>query len=149
MPDTLSDYFQRRGSLGVLVVLKGGPHRFTDLENVLHISTSTLTARLGEARDFGLIVPEVDENETSVGDLYRITERGQFVVGKMDQLEMVHAYRTLLDMHEQVEEGRDELAEWVEEEEVKFDLARQSETDPYVDPFGHDVTKDTSDKRYQ
>jgi DNA-binding HxlR family transcriptional regulator len=153
MPETLSEYFQRRGSLGVLVVLKSGPRRFTDLEDVLHISTSTLTARLGEARDFGLIVPEIDENETSVDDQYRITERGQYVVRKMETLDVVHAYRTLLDMHRQVEDGREELTEWLEEEDVKRKLALQSETDPYVDPFGHNVTGhdegDQTNRRYE
>lgn len=149
MPDTLSEYFQRRGSLGVLVVLKSGPHRYSDLEEALHISTATLTERLGEARDFGLITPEIDENETSVDDQYRITKRGQYVVGKMEQLEVVHAYQTLLDMHHQVEDGRHRLIEWIQEEDVKREIARQSETEPYVNPFGHDVTEDDPDRRYQ
>jgi len=140
MADTLSEYFQRRGSLGVLIVLKGGPHRFTDLAEALHISDSTLTARLGEARDFGLITPEIDEQETSVGDQYRITERGQYVVRKMEQLEMEHAYRTMLDMHAQVENGRGELIKWVGKDDVRETIARCSDSDPYVDAFGEDVT---------
>ncbi len=31
----------------------------------------------------------------------------------MEQLEMEHAYRTMLDMHAQVENGRGELIEWM------------------------------------
>lgn len=149
MPDTLSDYFTGRGSIGLLIVLKGGPHRFTDLENTLHISTSTLTQRLGEARDFGLIVPEIDEKETSVDDQYRLTERGQFIVSKLERLDVVHAYRTMLDMHETVETGRGELVDWVTDEEVQEEIARRSETDPYVDPFEHNVTDDGEERRYQ
>lgn len=140
MVDTLSEYFQRRGGLGVLVVLKTGPLRYKHLQEALHVSTSTLTERLGEARDPGLITPEIDEGETSVDGQYRISERGQYVVRKMEQLGMVHAYRTILEMHIQVEDGRDELLDWVAEKNVKMELARKSGRDPYVDPFGEDLT---------
>jgi DNA-binding HxlR family transcriptional regulator len=149
MGETLSEYFQRRGSLGVIIVLKDGPHRFTDLADALHISDSTLTKRLGEARDLGLIVPEMDEQETSVEGQYRITERGQYIVGKLEQLDVVHAYRTFLDMYHQIEDGADELVEWVGDEAVKDEIAQKSEKDPYVDPFGYNPTEDNSDRRYQ
>lgn len=140
MADTLSEYFQRRGGLGVLVVLKTGPLRYKDLEEALHVSTSTLTERLGEARDLGLLTPEIDEGKTSVDGQYRISERGQYVVRKMEQLGMVHAYRTMLEMYFQVEDGRDELLDWIADEDVKKELARKSGRDPYVDPFGEDLT---------
>ena len=149
MAETLSDYFQRRGSLGVLIVLKSGPHRFTDIANALHISQSTLTERLGEARDFGLIVPTFDEQETSVGKEYRITERGQYVARKLEQLQVEHAYRTFLDMYQQIETGRSELIEWLDDESIQNEIAQQGEKDPYRDPFGHDVTEDNPDRRYQ
>ena len=149
MAETLSEYFQRRGSLGVLIVLKGGPHRFTDLADALHISAATLSKRIGEARDFGLVVPEMDERETSVKGQYRLTERGQYVVGKLEQLDIVHAYRTFLDMYHQIKDGTDELVEWVGDEEVKLEVAQKSEKDPYVDPFGYDVTDENPDRRYQ
>jgi DNA-binding HxlR family transcriptional regulator len=149
MGETLSEYFQRRGSLGVIIVLKDGPHRFTDLADALHISDSTLTKRLGEARDLGLIVPEMDEQETSVEGQYRITERGQYVVGKLEQLDVVHAYRTFLDMYHQIEDGTDKLVDWVDDERVKAEFSRKSETDPYIDPFGYNVTEENPDRRYE
>jgi len=149
MPDSVSDYFENRGSLGVLILLNGEPQRFTDLENALHVSTSTLTHRLGEACDLGFIVPEIEEKQTSVNDRYRLTERGQFVVSKLERLDVVHAYKTLLDAHDTIKTGREELLEWVSDDDVQEELARQSETDPYVDPFGHDVTDPGEDRRYR
>jgi DNA-binding HxlR family transcriptional regulator len=140
MPDTVSEYLASRGGLGVLVVLRTEAKRFTDLQDTLHISESTLTKRLGEARDLGLVTPEIDEQETSVGDRYRISERGQYVVAKAERLDIVHAYQTMLDMHAAVEDGRKELVEWVGDDDVKRELAQRSDTDPYVDPFGEDVT---------
>jgi len=140
MADTLREFFELRGAMGLLVVLKGEAKQFKHLNERLHISSSTLTKRIGEAKDLGLITPEIDDRETSVNNQYRITERGQYVVAKMGRLDIVHAYRTMLDMHDQVEGGKQELVEWIEGEEIQEALARRSDSDPYVDPFGEDVT---------
>jgi DNA-binding HxlR family transcriptional regulator len=140
MPDTLSEYFESRGGLGLLVVLKSEAHRYTDIEDKLHISTSTLTKRLAEARELGFVTPEFDADETSVDGAYRITERGQFVLRKMEQLEIVHAYKTMLDMHKQVEDGRQDLLDWVSDDEVKLEIGKREDIHPYVDEFGEDVT---------
>jgi len=140
MADTLREFFELRGGIGLLVVLKGGPKRFKHLNERLQISSSTLSKRIGEAKNLGLITPEIDDRETSVNNLYRVTERGQYVVAKMERLDIVHAYRTMLDMQAQVEDGKHELVEWIEGEKTKEELARRSNSDPYVDPFGEDVT---------
>ncbi|MFW5949971.1 MAG: hypothetical protein ACOCR6_01295 [archaeon] len=58
----------------------------------------------------------------------------------MERLEIIHAYRTMLNMQAQVEDGKQELVEWIEGDETKEELARRSDSDPYVDPFGEDVT---------
>jgi len=151
MADTLRGFFELRGAMGLLVVLKGEAKQFKHLNERLHISSSTLTKRIGEAKDLGLITPEIDDRETSVNNQYRITERGQYVVAKMERLDIVHAYRTMLDMHEQVEDGKQELVEWIEGEKTIDELARRSDSDPYVDPFGEDVTdhpQDSTDMEY-
>jgi DNA-binding HxlR family transcriptional regulator len=140
MADTLRGFFELRGAMGLLVVLKGEAKQFKHLNERLHISSSTLTKRIGEAKGLGLITPEIDDRETSVNNLYRITERGQYVVAKMERLDIVHAYRTMLDMHEQVEDGKQELVGWFESEGIQEALARRSDSDPYVDPFGEDAT---------
>jgi len=151
MADSLREFFELRGAIGLLVVLKGGAKRFKHLDDRLQISSSTLSKRIGEAKDLGLITPEIDDRETSVNNQYRITERGQYVVAKMERLDIVHAYRTMLDMQAQVDDGKQELVEWVESEEIREALARRSDSDPYVDPFGEDVTgfsEEDSDRDY-
>lgn len=63
------------------------------------------------------------------------------IVKKLDQLGVTYAYRTILDKHQKVEDGRSDLERWLDDEETKKQVARCSETDPYVDPFGEDVTR--------
>ena len=70
---------------------------------------------------------------------YRLTERGQFIVTKLEDLDEVQAYRTMLDMPPTIESSQDNFHERVTDDDVKDQIAQQSETDPYVDPFGCDV----------
>ncbi len=150
MAEALSEYVEKRGSLGVLILLKtAGPWRFTDMANKLHISQSTLSERLEEARNLGLITPEIDEEGSSVDSQYRITERGQYLATKLEKMGIEHAYLTFLDAYHEIEAGRDDLGEWLDDEAVKEEIARQSEVDPYVDPFGHDVTRTDTNRRYR
>lgn len=43
-------------------------------------------------------------------------------------------------MHQQIDEGKESLVQWVEDEEVKKEIARMSDSDPYVDLVGEDTT---------
>jgi len=140
MPDSLSEFCNSRGGLGLLILLDSDAKRFTDLRELLHISQSTLTRRLAQARDLGLITPEIDEGETSVDDQYRITERGAFIVKKAEEVDLVHTYRTMLDMHHKVKSGKEDLDQWLDNEHVQEQLAMCDDKDPYVDPFGENVT---------
>lgn len=140
MPDSISEFCNSRGGLGLLILLEDEAQRFTDLSEVLHISQSTLTRRLAQARDLGLVTPEIDEDETSVDDQYRITERGAFIVKKAGEFDLVHAYRTMLDMHHKIEDGKEDLNQWLDDEQVLEQLARYDDQDPYIDPFGEEVT---------
>ena len=140
MGDSMEDFCRSRGALGVLIVLNRSPQRFTDLKNALHVSESTLTARLGEARDIGFVTPEMDTTETSVDNQYRLSERGAYVVRKLEQDGIVHAYLQMLDAHETVEEGRESLVDWIQDTDSKNTLMQYSDSDPYVDEFGEDIT---------
>jgi hypothetical protein len=108
---------------------------------MLHISDPTLTYRLVKACGLGLVTPEIDEQETSIGDQYRPSERGALVVKTLEQSGVTHAYRTMLDMHQQVKDGRSDLDGWLDDEETEAKLARCNDQDPYVDPFGEDLTE--------
>lgn len=139
MPEPFRDYFKRTGGLGVLLLLKRESQRFTDLRNQLHISDPTLSDRLGEARELGLITPAMNPKETSVGQLYQLTERGTFIVDHMEKIGMAHAYYTMLDMKDTVENGRDELMEWVMQGGMNQRIASYDSTSPYEDRFGQDI----------
>lgn len=146
MPDSesISDFLQKRGALGILTLLSTTDgRRFKHLNEYLTISSSTLTHRLTEARGLGLVVPGMNPEETSVNSEYRITARGKRVARRMENQGLIHAVQTILDYQQDVENELPDLLDWVESH--KEELARLDDQTPYQDPFGVSVV-DTGDE---
>lgn len=147
MPDSesISDFLQKRGALGILTFLSmEDGQRFSDLDEQLTISSSTLTRRLTEARGLGLVVPGMNPKETSVNNEYRITTRGKRVARRMENQGLIHAVRTILDYQQDVESELPDLLDWVEAH--KEELARLDDQTPYQDPFGEEIVNVEEDE---
>ena len=145
--ESISDFLQKRGALGVLTLLSmEDGQRFKDLDEELTISSSTLTRRLTEARALGLLVPGMNPEETSVSTEYRITTRGKRVARRMENQSLIHAVRTILDYQQEVESELPDLLNWVEDH--REELARLDDQTPYQDPFGESVVDAEDDPEY-
>ena len=149
MPDSesISDFLQKSGALGILTLLAmEDGQRFSDLDEQLTISSSTLTLRLTEARGQGLVIPGMNPEETSVNNEYRITTRGKRVARQMENQGLTHAVRTILDYQQDVENEMPDLLNWVETH--KEELARLDDQTPYQDPFGESVVDVEDEPEY-
>lgn len=147
MPESISDFLQKRGALGILTLLSmENGQRFVDLDEQLTISSSTLTLRLTEARGLGLVIPGMTPEETSVNNEYRITTRGKRVARRMENQGLSHAVRTILDYQQDVESELPDLLDWVENH--KEELARLDDQTPYQDPFGESVVNTEDEPEY-
>lgn len=147
MPESISDYLGKRGSIGLLTLLSmEGGMRFSDLEDELTISSSTLTRRIAEARGHGLVIPEMDPQETSVKDLYRITDRGALVARQMERQSITTACRTVLDYQHKIDEEMGDLIDWVDANQER--LAGLNDEAPFHDSFGENITDRGGDPEY-
>lgn len=149
MPDSesISEFLQKRGALGILTLLSmEDGQRFSDLDEELTVSSSTLTRRLMEARGHGLVVPGMTPEETSVNNEYRITTRGKRVAKQMENQGLIHAVRTILDYQHEVENEMPDLLDWVEAH--REELARLDDQTPYQDPFGESVVDPGDEPEY-
>lgn len=136
--EPISDFLQKRGSLRILTLLSmEDGQRFGELDEKLPISSSTLTRRLTEARGFGLVVPGMNPEETSVNNEYRITTRGKRIARQMESQGLIHAVRTIIDYQQEVESEMPDLLDWVKAHHEE--LARLDDQTPYQDPFGESV----------
>lgn len=145
MVETVQEFIGARGGVGVLILLSTGPMRFNELADELPVSTSTLDKRLDEGRDLGLVTTKWQEDKKPHEFQYWITERGKFLVRKMERVGMVHPYLTMIDLQSQVKNGKGEIQSWLGEDEVRETLARCADDDPYVDEFGEDITGQVSE----
>lgn len=145
--ESISDFLQKRGALGILTLLSTADgRRFKDLDEQLTISSSTLTLRLTEARGLGLVVPGMDTDETSVNNEYRITTRGKRVARRMESQGLIHAIQTILDYQQEVESEMGDLLNWVKTNQDE--LARLDDQTPYRDPFGESIVNDEDEPEY-
>jgi len=145
--ESVSEFLQKRGALGILTLLSmEDGQRFSDLDDRLTISSSTLTRRLTEARGLGLVVPGMTPEESSVSNEYRITTRGKRVARRMENQGLIHAVRTILDYQQDVESELPELLDWVDAH--KEELARLDAQTPYQDPLGESVVDRGEEPEY-
>ena len=145
MVETVQEFVDARGGIGVLILLSREPMRFKDLKTELTVSPGTLDKRLDEARNLGLATMKWQEGEKPHKYQNWITERGEFLVRKMEREGLVHQYLTMIDAQSKVKDGKSQLQSWLEDDEVREVLARCADDDPYVDEFGQDITGGSTD----
>lgn len=101
--------------------------RFGELEQEFkHISSSTLTTRLQDGMEVDLI--EQGSRETSSGDakIYTLTNKGTHLRYMMESFNIVTIYDYMKIFFEDFHQKRDELVEWVERSEDRFDNSEQN-----------------------
>ena len=74
------------GSVDILKQLHNGRKSYTQLENVIKLSGRTLSKRLKELTNGGLIKRKLMENRRVV---YSITEKGKKTVEKLQEIEKI------------------------------------------------------------
>ncbi|APX98504.1 winged helix-turn-helix transcriptional regulator [Natronorubrum daqingense] len=144
MVKQISGYLEMSGAIGLLVHLKYESRRFNELKDLVGVSPSTLTTRLNEGRDLGLITTRIGEDEydldqRSIHHEYMITDRGELVLEKMDEFEVTYAYKQLREAEQKLVEGRENLRVWIEDNEDE--IAQAEDEHSTRDKYGEDVTE--------
>lgn len=143
MVKAISGYLERSGSIGILVNLKSDSKRFNELKDLVGVSPSTLSKRLEEGRELGVITTrlgqdEFERDQRAVHHEYMITDRGLLVLSKMDEFDVIFAYRKLREAEQRLDEGIENMHEWIAEDSDR--IARAKEVHPTKDREGEDVT---------
>lgn len=127
MVATIVEFLHQKGSVELLCVLTEAEsmRQFTELDNNLEISTSTLSKRLDEGQSVGLISVNLNYEEER-GHVYRITPLGGDVARKMQRLGLIRTYMKLRGIDETFQEQIEELIEWAADVD--------KEIDDYLDP---------------
>lgn len=104
--EEIVEFLSRTGAVGVLreVNLMAGS-RFTDLEESVDVSSSTLSTRLGEARDLGLLELKLENTEEGTNRHYALTGLGRRVYNQMEQRGIFRTYDKMKTLEEEFDES--------------------------------------------
>ncbi|PSQ51957.1 hypothetical protein BRD20_09065 [Halobacteriales archaeon SW_8_65_20] len=151
MVKAISGYLQRSGAIGVLVHLKSDSKRFNELKDLIGVSPSTLSKRLEKGRELELITTNIGKDEyerdqRAVHHEYMITERGLLVLDKMEEFDVIFAYRQLREAEQKLDQGVENMHDWISENREQ--IARAEGVHPTKDREGEDVTGYDSETDY-
>lgn len=120
MPQRISNFLTATGGTGLLVTLYNSNYTFSELLESVDASSSTLSSRLTEAEDIGLITTETGERDGNRATEYQLTGLGYLLAMQLHRQGVVKHYRELIHHKAGVEEGRERVAEWIDENEQQI-----------------------------
>ena len=142
MNTSFASFFRRKGAIELMCIAdqRDFEGRFTDLDNEINVSHSTLSKRLSEAQELGLINVAINPEADSPENVYRTTQVGRQIQSEMRELGLPRTYEKLRTIEELFTDGSEDLVKWAE----SFDAAlvekseefkkRAEESDARIDP---------------
>lgn len=142
MDTSFASFFRRKGAVELLCIAdrRDFQGRFTDLDDEINVSHSTLSKRLSEAQELGLITVAINPEASSPENVYRTTQTGKEIQNEMRELGLPRTYEKLRTVEDLFAEGSEDLVEWAESldaalEEKAEEYSKQVEDpDTRVDP---------------
>jgi DNA-binding HxlR family transcriptional regulator len=122
----MQSYLSREGAIGVLVRLDvDGGLINKELENLVHVSPTTLASRLKEGIELDLLTVTIDPDDHGNAQRYQLTKRGEELLIQLASRGMDTQYEQFFEAHQQLTEKTAEVQDW---------LATSNLTDPRWPP---------------
>jgi len=142
MNSSFAAFFRRKGAVELLCIAdrRDFQGRFTDLDDEINVSHSTLSKRLSEAQELGLITVAINPEASSPENVYRTTQTGKEIQNEMRELGLPRTYEKLRTIEDLFAEGSEDLVEWAESldaelvEKAEEFSKRAEDSDARVDP---------------
>lgn len=132
MDTSIAAFLRRKGAIELMCVVDGDDSsgRFSEIDEALVISHSTLSKRLDEAQALGLINVSLNESTSVNGHIYRTTNLGKNVKRQLIEEGVPKTRTKLRTVEELFEEQSKEVLEWAEELDAKLvEAAENSDKD--------------------
>lgn len=130
MADEVIEYLGEKVAAELLSTIDGGGSQFGELEDALGVSSTTLSKRITQGEELGLIDTEAVTGEQGRTHVYVLTPKGARVRFMLEQTGAAKTYRLLQTYRSRVE---DEVAEVEEElEKLGDDLDDKQENYQYL-----------------
>lgn len=116
--DATASLLGDKGTVSILVELKVEETRFSDLLEVVSITQGTLSKRLDEVRECGLVEKVDIDGGRGSSHAYRLTEWGVVVQDCIKYSGVYEKHQRQLQIDQEYEETREGLQDWLLENET-------------------------------
>jgi DNA-binding HxlR family transcriptional regulator len=111
------EFLSSAGAIGILREIDHtGGKRFTDLEEVVPVSTSTLTTRIDEAEALGILVHNYTMVDGRRSIVYEKTKVGRRIRQRMQDQQLIRIYDDLVELQAEFDSEVEGLQDWVYEQ---------------------------------
>lgn len=134
--ETLVEFLQLKGSIGLLALLYERPRTYSELESEIEITSSTISRRRDDADYLGLLTVELESDDHGTKHVYTLTALGEYVADRLANKGIISSYYQMRDRQKEIEQKTDEIVEWVEDNPsnfITFDAAREERIAPRND----------------
>jgi len=113
--ETVWDFLQLKGSVGLLALLYEKPRTYSELESEIEITSSTITRRRDDADHLNLLKVELESDEHGTKHMYTLTDMGEFLTRQMAREGIISSYHKMRDHQKTIEEKTEEVADWIKQ----------------------------------
>jgi DNA-binding HxlR family transcriptional regulator len=115
MSKTELEFLSDKGTIQIFCEMATGGARFSELDDALNISHTTLKKRLREAEEFDFISTDTVDRSQGHTHQYVLTDRGARLVLQLRNEGVVESYLMWKESQKRFNEKRDQLVDWAEE----------------------------------
>lgn len=119
MKPQLYEFLQSKGGIGLLEALETRGRRYSEIEERVLISSSTINTRKDEALEIGLIEMKPVKQERTYTE-YHLTDVGHQVVHELSERGVLTNYRDMRQNKREMEEGIEQYISQIQDEPAKF-----------------------------
>lgn len=116
MAEDIVDFLDGKGAVELFLVISPLGSRFTDLKDELPITSTTLSNRLDEAEELGLITQLPSSEPQYRKQHYLLTKRGEYLQDKAWELRLPRLYRQIRELKYEYNGGVEAFIEQIDDE---------------------------------
>lgn len=134
--ETIPEFLQAKGSIGMLAVLYEHSRTYSELESEIDITSSTITRRRKDGEHLNILTVELESDAHGSTHEYELTDLGHYLAERLANKGMVSSYFQMRDRQREIEEKKEQIVEWVLENPanfVQFEAAREERLVPRED----------------
>jgi DNA-binding HxlR family transcriptional regulator len=144
MSETVEEFLQRKGGVGLLSVLHEGGKTYSEIESEVSITSDTISKRKDEALEIGLIDIQAARRNNRTVNEYHLTDFGEAVTERLAIEGVVTNYQAMRSHQRKVEEKTADVVAWLNENPSHFEHFSEVSEETLIDRTSEDTAESAS-----